>query len=120
MAAGHSARAAVLSIIHCGSWRPAAVTCIARKLGLMKSVALFLLLVTPLLVYAGVDKPWQEDDLGGGRLPGASLLFGVLGAGFLVFQGFKSNDSPGNIFIGAILGFSFGAILGLPVSCMLR
>jgi len=74
----------------------------------------------PLLAHAGVDKPWQEENLGGGNLPGASLLFGAIGAGFLVFQGFKSNDSLGNIFIGAVLGFSFGAILGFPIGCMLR
>jgi len=86
----------------------------------MKTTTLCLLLLTPLLAFAGIDKPWQEDDLGGGELPGASLLFGMLGAGFLVFQGLKSNDSFGNVFLGAVLGFSFGAILGLPIGCMLR
>lgn len=86
----------------------------------MKSTFACLLLLNPLLALAGIDKPWQEDDVGGGSLPGASMLFGAIGAGILVYQGFKNNDSIGSIFVGAVLGFSFGSILGLPVGCMLR
>ena len=86
----------------------------------MKSTFVCVLLLTPLQAFAGLDKPWQEDNVGGGGLPGASMLFGEIGAGFLVYQGFENNDSVGSIFVGAVLGFSFGSIIGLPIGCMLR
>ena len=93
---------------------------LAQTLGLMKTAALCLLLLTPLLALAGIDKPWQEDDPGGGTLPGASWLFGTIAAGYLVFQGFKDGESLGNILTAAMIGFCIGGFLGLPVGCMLR
>jgi len=69
---------------------------------------------------AGIDKPWQEDTTGGGTLPEASLLFGSIGAAYLVYQGVKERSSLGNLALAAVLGFSFGALLGFPVACAMK
>jgi len=88
----------------------------------MRTTAAFILalLLVPLLAYAGIDKPWQEDNGGGGKLPGASLLLGVIGGGFLVLQGLRNREPFGSIVVGAVLGFSLGAMVGFPVACAFR
>jgi hypothetical protein len=79
------------------------------------------LLLAPLATFAGVDKPWKDDNDGGsGELPGASLFFGVLGAAYLVHACWQEPEfSLLRLYSAAVLGFSVGFILGLPVACML-
>lgn len=91
--------------------------------GAAKTALMCQLLCSTLLAIAGVDKPWQESDWDGASgqsLPGASLLFGILGASYLALQSLRNDGSIGTIVTAAVLGFAFGSILGLPVSCMLR
>lgn len=85
----------------------------------MRSVIL-LLLFFPSLASAGVDKPWNEPSDGYAPMPGVAVLSGLVGAGFMAYQGLKSGDSIGSVFVAALLGFAIGAMIGLPISCIAK
>ena len=86
----------------------------------MTTIALILTLIFPGHAFAGVDKPGQEPSDGGGELSDAAVLLALAGAAYMIYQGVKHGDSIGNIVQGAVLGLSFGAMIGLPIGCMLK
>lgn len=86
----------------------------------VRSIVLLLLLASAAApALAGIDKPWQEES-DGGSMPGASTLLGVVGAIFMIYQGVKDSESVGSIAVAAVLGYSLGSLVGLPIGCMVR
>ena len=69
--------------------------------------------------WAGIDQPWNDPSDGGGKIPGASILFGFMAAGAVIYFGMKDGSRLSEIALAAFIAFSVDAALGLPVACVM-
>ena len=70
-------------------------------------------------VWAGIDQPWNDPSDGGGTIPGASILFGVVAAVAAIYFGMKDGGRLSEIALTAFIAFFIGVALGLPVACVM-